>query len=296
MSFAALHQTQRQLSLRLRVHAGEKAYDDINVTIPTKDDDELSFLRLVVWCYVAQHEAGRVALRFLKELPPIHHRELLLEVGYLRTWATHNLMSDRDSDRKKLQLAWGWLRAACGTSSPTTQDEWRACFVRLSEDMNRSLTNALTACEVLADPEDGPPLLDELHRRLDRNWDAFRFDAYVVDGANRLGFDGVDPVALRKYRLDSWRAGVASAEEAAIVRLIEQRIEKDLLDLMNDALPVRAREVLERVSVEDPKELGALMLALRTRSRSSRRGVGELLDGLVDYHRSAEVMPPPAVP
>ena len=39
----------------------------------------------------------------------------------------------------------------------------------------------------------------------------------------------------------------------AIAGLLGQRIEKDLLDLMNDALPVRALEVLERVSVEDPK-------------------------------------------
>ena len=295
MNFAALQETQKQLSLRLRVHAGVNAFGELTVTAPTGDDDELSFLRLVTWCYVVLNEAGRVALRFLKELPPVYKGELPHKVDGLRTWTTHNLMPDRNSDRKRLQLAWCWLRVACGTSAPKSQDDWRACFLHLTGDMNNLLTKALDACETLADAEDGPPLLDELHKRLNRNWEAFRFDRYVVEAVNRLGFSGIDPVVFRKRHLELWRAVVASAQEDAIAGLLEQRIEKDLLDLMNDALPVRAREVLERVSVKDPKELGVLMLAFRARSRGSRKGLAEMLDAVVEHHPCPAVNPPPGM-
>lgn len=292
MSFADVQETHRQLSLRLRVHAGDRALGEVTVNIPTSDDDELSFLRLVVWSYVLLQETGRVALRFLKELPPFPSGELLPEVSYLRTWATHNLLPDKDSDRKKLQLAWGWLKQACGSTRPTTPEDWRACFGRLCDNVADVLRNALAACEALDGPEDGPRLLDELRRRLDRNWDAHRFDVHVVDALSRLGFKGIEPVQFRMRHLDSWRKVVAAAQEDSIDRLLEQRIEKDLLDVMNSALPITAREVLERLSTEDPRELGVLMLAIRSRARLSTEGIGELLDAIGAAHDASAILPP----
>lgn len=276
-SFAEIQEAHRQLRLRLRVLAGENAFGEVTVNIPTNDDDELSFLRLVFWSYVLLQETGRVALRFLKELPPFSAGELIPEVGYLRTWATHNLLPDRASDRRKLLLAWAWLRAACGSTAPTTPGEWRSCFKSLSDTVLDVLQQALLACEALDGPDDGPRLLDELHRRLDRNWEAHRFDERVVEAQKRLGFDGIEPVSFRSRHLESWRAIVAAADEGSIDRLLEQRIERDLLDLMNNALPLTAREILVHLPLEDPQTLGLIMLAVINKTTLSKEALTELL-------------------
>ncbi len=111
--------------------------------------------------------------------------------------------------------------------------------------------------------EDGPHLREELIRRLNRDWDAHRFDAVVAVVAGRLGFLGVDAAKLRARHLESWRKVVAVADDAGISSLLERRIEKDLLDLMNDALPASALDYLGVVPAWQPADLGALMLAIR---------------------------------
>lgn len=264
MTFPALQELHRQLGLRLRAHAGESAFPEVTVSLPVHDNDELSFARLVVWCFVLVNESGRVALRFLRELPPLRDVELLPEAGNLRTWATHNLLPDKESDRKKLLLSWQWLKEACGTDRPSTEEQWRSCFGRLVSATGDVLERALQAAEALSSPDDGPRLLEELGRRVKRDWEAYRFDPIVTKVAANLGFDGVDVVKVRGRHLDAWRRVVAIADDGDIESLLERRIEKDLLDLMNGALPLATREVLEHVPGWGPQELGALMLAIRS--------------------------------
>jgi hypothetical protein len=282
VSFADLQEAHRQLRLRLRVHAGETALGEVTVKIPVADDDELSFIRLVVWTYVLRHETGKIALSFLKELPPFTSGELLPEVGILRTWATHNLSPSKNSDKKTLQLAWAWFANTCKASIPSTSAHWKACFCKLCDQVSGVLRNAISACESLEDPEDGPSLLEELRRRLERNWEAYAFDKHVAEAAHRLGFEGVDIVEFRKRHLDFWRKVVSAADASSIERLLAQRIEADLLEFMNNALPMTSREVLERVSVADPRELGALLLAVRARARVSADELRVLLGDLAD--------------
>lgn len=282
MNFSALQETHRQLRLRLRVHAGGQAFTEATVSLPTAEDDEISFIRLVVWAYVLFQETGRVSLRFLKELPPFSNSEFPPEIVFLRTWATHNLLPEKESDNTKLKLAWGWLKQACGSSTPSKPADWSACFSHLCDSVGTVLISALAACDSLDSPVDGPRLRTELKKRLERNWDAYRFDEYVVSAAARLGFDGIEPVAFRARYLDAWRKVVAVADDASIERLLNQRIEKDLLDMMNGALPTTSREIFEKLALEDPRELGILMLALRSRARTSRDGLRALLDGLVE--------------
>jgi len=263
MSFAELLEVHRQLALRLRARVGDAAFQEITVSVPVRDCDEVSFVRLVVWCYALVNESGRVSLRFLRELPPLAGSDLLSEAGHLRTWATHNLLPERDADRKRLLLAWQWLKTACGTDRPATDTEWRSCFDQLVKSAAGVLDRALAASDALASVEDGPHLREELIRRLNRDWDAHRFDAVVAVVAGRLGFLGVDAAKLRARHLESWRKVVAVADDAGISSLLERRIEKDLLDLMNDALPASALDYLGVVPAWQPADLGALMLAIR---------------------------------
>lgn len=264
MTFADLQELHRQLGLRLRARAGDTALPEVTVSLPVRENDELSFVRLVVWCYVLVNESGRVSLRFLRDLPPLNGSELLPEAGHLRTWATHNLLPDKEWDRKRLLLAWQWLKDACGTDRPAAEAEWGMCFERLVSAAGVVLENALSASDALASAEDGPRLLEELGRRLKRDWEAYRFDPIVIKVADNLGFGAIDAVKVRSRYLDSWRKVVSTADDGTIDNLLERRIEKDLLDLMNGALPLSAREYLERLPEWQPAELGALMLALRS--------------------------------
>ena len=276
MTFADLQELHRQLGLRLRARAGDMALPEVTVSLPVRDNDELSFVRLVVWCYVLVNESGRVSMRFLRDLPPFSGSELLPEAGHLRTWATHNLLPDKEWDRKRLLLAWQWLKDACGTDRPATEVEWHMCFERLVSAAGVVLENALSASDALASADDGPRLLEELGRRLTRDWEAHRFDPIVIKVADNLGFGAIDAVKVRTRYLDSWRKVVATADDGTIDNLLERRIEKDLLDLMNGALPLSAREYLERLPEWQPSELGALMLALRS-TKLPRTTASELL-------------------
>jgi hypothetical protein len=264
MKFADLQELHRQLGLRLRARASDMALREITVNLPVRDNDELSFIRLIIWCYALVNESGRVSMRFLRDLPPFSGSSLLPEAGHLRTWATHNLLPNKESDRKRLKLAWQWLSDACGTDHPSAKVEWRMCFERLVSAAGEVLKNALSASEALTSADDGPRLLEELGRRLERDWEAHQFDPIVIKVADSLGFGTIDAVEVRKRYLDSWRRVVSIADDGNIDNLLERRIEKDLLDIMNGALPLSAREYLERLPEWQPPELGALMLALRS--------------------------------
>ena len=291
MTFADLQELHRQLGLRLRARAGDTALPGVTVSLPVRDNDELSFIRLVVWCYVLFNESGRVSMRFLRELPPFLGSELLPEAGHLRTWATHNLLPDKESDRKKLLLAWQWLKDACKTDRPSTEAEWRLCFERLVSAAGSVLETALSASDALGSADDGPRLLEELGRRLKRDWEAHRFDPIVHKTAESLGFGTIDAVKFRARHLDSWRRVVSLADDGAIEQLLQRRIEKDLLDLMNGALPLAAREYLERVPEWQPSELGALMLAIRTTKSTRETAVDTLASALAAMARPID--PPP---
>jgi hypothetical protein len=133
-------------------------------------------------------------------------------------------------------------------------------------------------------------LLEELKRRVQRDWQAYRFDPIVVEAAARLGFDGLDVVGFRSRHLDSWRKVVAVADDGAIQGLLERRIEKDLSISWVRTLPLSAREFLERVPRWTPAELGALMLALRS-TGLAKATVAELLAAALGT-ASAKSQPP----
>lgn len=289
--FLELQGLHRELGLRLRTHAGVSTFPDVTVKHPDREDDELSFIRLVIWCYVVVNESGRVALRFLRDLPPLKDVDLLPEASILRTWATHNLLPEKESDRKKLRQSWAWFRDACGTQQPSSEQEWRACFGTLASRAQDVFERALRASEALGTQEDGQRLREELSRRVERDWEAHRFDPIVVKVAGTLGFSGIEAKKLRERNLDAWRKVVAVADDGRAEDLLERRIEKDVLDLMNGALPLSAREVLELAPGWGPPEFGALMLALRSSRASKRAATGLLSEAVKQFQTASEVGP-----
>jgi hypothetical protein len=283
VTFAKLTEALAQLRKLLSGHV-PGSLGEVNVATPRRDDDELAFLRLIVWCYSVVQEAGRVPLRFLKELPPFKSGRLLPEVELLRTWATHNLKLDSDSDQDKQKRALLWLNQTCGTSAPESAAHWKACFDRLSDSVGSVLEQAREAAGLLSAPEDGPRLVTELKKRVERDWEAYRFDEPVAASIGRLGFHGLDPVAFRKLRVEEWRKVVKTADDGAIDRLLVLRIQADLLHFMNEALPLTARDAIERFALETPGQVGTFMLTLRAAASRAKPAATalELIDRLSD--------------
>ncbi|QAT84798.1 hypothetical protein EJ065_3234 [Corallococcus coralloides] len=278
MTFGALSAKYLSLRQRLAVHLGPEALLDISIPPPVGTEDELSFIRLVGWTYVLLQETGRVPLNFLKELPPINHpAKLLPEVEKLRTWASHNLHTAKEQDLATLKAAQAWFRKQCGTASPNSPTHWNACFTQLSHDVLNLLTNAISACDALDSEIDGPQLVDSLKSRIERNWEAYRFDKFVNDVTSRFGYTGIEAVSLRKRHLDGWRKVVATADTNSIESLLTLRIEADVLTLMSSALPVSAQELLTQMKFTTPAQLATCMIILKQHSPLPTASISELM-------------------
>lgn len=127
------------------------------------------------------------------------------------------------------------------------------------------LDGAIEACDLLDDPEDGPRLVADLKGRLALVWEAHQFDPMVEKCAARLGNPGIDLLAIRSRRLDTWREALSQADENERERVLEQRIEAGLLDAMGDVLPRTVRENLQRVAASAEATVAALLLLREAR-------------------------------
>lgn len=284
MSFAEVLDGYNKLRLRLIALVGPNALPEINIATPRDAASELAFLRLVGWSYALFHENGKLAVKFLlrlgnRPLPPV-----LDDVQVLRTWAAHNLSLESASDEKKLRAAWAWFRRSCGVTTPD-DSHWGKCFPALSDAVAAVIRDCVSAAEVLDDPVDGPRNVDELKRRIEREWDGYRFDPFVESAAARFGFQGLDPVELRRVKLDSWRKVVRGASADEIETLLTKRIESDVLELMGGALPITAAEVVDRIAGMSPSAVAVWMMALRRRGPTS---VADLAHALVELGKAMD--------
>ncbi len=264
MSFPRAQRAYLQLRRLLSGYVSDKVLPDITVDPPKRDDDELAFIRLVAWSYIVLHEAGKLTFGILRHLPPLRGRSgtLLPHVRALRTWTSHNLAFGSKTDSATIRAAAAWFHSTCGTGAPSTNAHWARCFAILAEEMGVLLEDACKACDAFASTDDAPALKDEFLLRLERNWEAFRFDAFVAGSAELLGFD-VDVVPFRNERLKAWREVVEASQPDAINSNLRKRVEADLLDLMANAAPVTAAEAAGLLVVRDIDALRNLLRALR---------------------------------
>lgn len=278
MSFGTVMSSYTMLKKRLSILVESQVLADITVETPKGTDDELSFIRLVSWAYVLIHESGKVPLDFLKQLPPLNESGRVLPyVRVLRTWTSHNLSLDKTTDLKTMKEAVTWFRRTCGVGSPADPNQWGKCFSQLCDDLSSLLAGAVSACDNLEVETDGARLVQELKSRIDRQWEAYRFDSYVSNAIDLLGFTGIDVVAFRKRHLDSWRKVVSVAQDSDIDRLISLRIEADLLKMMADALPISAKELSNKLVFTEPDDLAAAMFVIQAQRTEGGSSLPELL-------------------
>lgn len=283
MTFATLADGFGNLRRQLAAHVSRDALGEITIAPPRGDSDELSFLRLVAWGYVLLNENGRVPLRFLKDLPPWQAASPLLpHVSALRTWMSHNLAFDSTHDLKTMRVATEWLSNACGSGSPSSPEQWKRCFDTLMQELSGIVVKATKACDNFNDSVDGPRLVEDLNVRLDRNWPAYRFDAYVERAIQTFGYEGLDATEVRKGRIEQWRKVLEATQEDAIERILTLRIEADVLAFMCNALPAPAEEISKLLCFDEKSDLTAALLALRERGPIASRDVLASLRAIAD--------------
>lgn len=255
-------------TLRTRISAHLSAgCSEITLKLSPELEDELAFYRLVFWGYALVHEAARIPFSFLTSLSPLKADRLLIrETSDLRTFLAHNLDMGKRRDRRINQFVHGWFKEACGDGQPESNSQFESCCARLGSDIGRGLAGAIEACELLDSMEDGSRLVQDLRERVDLAWEASRFDPVVSRCAERLGNPGLDLRAFRARNLERWRRFLAQADQTAREQALEQRIEADLLAVMDGALPASVRAGLQRISASREGVGTGLLLLSNARS------------------------------
>jgi hypothetical protein len=297
MTFAELNAAVADLRTALRSFVGENALGEVTVRPPAGDNDEASFLRLVFWNYALLFEAGRVALPFLLELPartsePKRDCRVARQlVNELRTWSSHNLGLTGDRDRELSQRVQRWFISTCGANPPNNDGCWRKCCQALCAEVGAIVAHCQDAVtNVLTAADDGQSAIDDLRRRIERVWPAYKFDELVGDAATRLGLGvRIDVPKFRGTRLGKWRGLLESLAEgdnleAQVIRLIE----RDLLDYVADVLPIDGRDVMSALALDPGPAVARVLHRARELYRSGITDRDRLLAKLAEPFEAAE--------
>ena len=289
MIFSEILHLHMDLKRRLIAILGKNVFSDITINPPKGDSDELSFIRLVSWGYVLIHESGRGVFSYLRKLPPLesHSGQLLPHLHALRTWASHNLIFEKERDIRTVQTATIWLMNNCQTGSPTNSSDWKKCFDAMAADLRKLLLDCISACDCFEQSDDRDELIKSFRNSLDRNWEAYLFDEYVDNALKTFGYTGLSPTILRSQNLDAWRKIVASSiDDDSIKRNLTIRIENDVLKLMASSLPILSQEVVGIIQHDEPDYIAAAMLFLRQSSGENLENLHSTLTQLNRFSAS----------
>ena len=292
MTFMALNANVSDLRNSLRTHIGPTALPEISIRPPVGSKDEASFLRLIGWNYALLYESGRVTIPFLLRLPAVTGGSQTGLAGArglvrsLRTWSSHNLgLSDHDVSVSREAL--GWFNNTCGTQSPSDPNEWEACFAALCKEMNGIMAHCKDVVDsVVRSTEDGGATVADLLRRLDRNWPPHEFDKLLSDICFRLGAS-VDGPKFRSTRLQAWREHLDNLPDGENLQShMIRRIERDVLDYLNNLLPIDGRDVIEILGVEPGPDVGKVLNHARQLLASGIRQRETMLHHLLDVSQT----------
>jgi len=251
VSFQRVNALYIDLRDGLRAQIDPVAIGDLNVRPPSGSADEASFLRLTAWCYALLFEVGRTSIPFLLKLAGFSptaeakaHRATQESVHCLRTSLSHNLGFDDGHDLQIRKGASEWFLRACGAIFPASEDQWKACFIRLCSDVEHLLTHSISILSAAAASPERDITFAALRQRLKRDWPAHVYDEMVTDAAARIG-EKINARALRERRLNDWRRFVeALSDETDMASEVERLIESDVLEHFRARLPISARDLI----------------------------------------------------
>ena len=289
MTFSDVQAGVADLRHALQTQIDPAALKDIGVRGPAGRADEAAFLRLTAWSYSFLFEQGRIVIPFLlqdgiaasdkAEAP--RHRATRKAVQHLRTWFFHSLAAESKHDLAVSKAASAWFLTACKSTSPQTDDHWRACFEALSKDVAGLAQHCLKVISsVAASADDTKLVFADLKRRINREWAPFQFDAVVESSAARLG-EKINAREFRDPRLDSWRKFVGSLpDDADIAREVERLIDGEVTNHFRALLPISLRELVEELDLAPGVQVKHAVEVLRSRQDRGITDRGQLLDAI----------------
>lgn len=272
MTFAKLNAAVVGLTEGLRVHLDRASIATINTRPPATSDDEVGFLRLTTWSYALLFEAGRTTFGLLLDVPPVDgnlsalnkHRATLRAVQGLRTWLHHNMGFDSERELEIRRAVSDWFLVSCDATSPTNRDHWERCFGRLCTDVEELVSYcAAVLSSIMRSIEDREQVLATWRRRLQRDWDAHRFDQLVADSAARLGLQ-LNARAFRERRLSDWRRFLESIPESEDpMPVIERLIDSEVLNYQRSVLPLGATDLMREMGLSPGPDVRAALEHVR---------------------------------
>ena len=284
MTFSALNAAAVDLRHSLCSFVDQAAMVEVTVRPPAGECDEASFLRLVAWSYAYAFEAGRITIPYLLQLPG-SSQEASSEakkaydlVRALRTWSSHNLGFGKDRDVEISRYAQRWFIGTCGAFPPENPGNWRSCFVGLCSEMEKIILHCQgVMIGVLSAPDDGEATTDDLRRRINRAWPAHEFHKLVGDAVIRLGMS-IDSQSFCRIKLARWRDFLMNIPDSDDPRShMIRMIERDLLDYVNDILPIDGRDVMKALELDAGPQIGSALRRARELFRSGVRDSKDLL-------------------
>ena len=286
MTFAKLNAAVVGLTEGLRVHLDRASIATINTRPPATSDDEVGFLRLTTWSYALLFEAGRTSFGLLLDVPPIDsnpsalskHKATIRAVQQLRTWLHHNMGFDSDRELEIRRAVSDWFLVSCDATAPTNRDHWERCFGRLCTDVEELVSYcAAVLSSIMRSVEDREQVLATWRLRLQRDWEAHRFDQLVADSAARLGLQ-LNARAFRERRLSDWRRFLESIPESEDpMPVIERLIDSEVLDYQRSVLPLGAKDLMREMGLSPGPDVKVALEHVRLGLDSGIRDSAALL-------------------
>ena len=233
--------------------------------MPSNFGDELAFYRSIIWEYALVNEAAKIPLAFLTNLPPLRaNKSLRNEISTLRTYVAHNLDMSKKRDQKTYAFVHRWFKEACGRGTPSSDVHYANCCYYLVGGIREVLNGAIEACATCSMiPRMAQGSSPTSRAASISSGKRIASNPIVDKCAARLGNPGLDLLAIRSRHLEGWRSALAQAAENE--RVLEQRIEADLLSAIGDTLPRTIRENLQRVAASTDGTVAALLLLREAR-------------------------------
>ena len=287
MKFTELNAAVVELRNLLCSFVDDKAISEITIRPPAGESDEASFVRLVNWSYVLLFEAGRVAIPYLLKMPSaLPGTESQLQearglVHSLRTWSSHNIGFETESDKDVHQQVYGWFMGQGYVGSPDNSEAWQVCFEGLCTEVGTLVNHCRGAItRALSVAEEKDDFIADLRHRVDRNWPSHKFDELVSDACSRLALN----LDVRKFcqpRLTKWREFL---ETVPLDDVPEERItgmiEQDVLNHISNVLPINGSDIMIALNLDPGPEVGEALHRARRLHSSGIRDPERLLECL----------------
>lgn len=222
MKFSGVKRAWEELDELLFVTTSKRLFDQLTVPQPSGPEDELHFLHLVNWCYVAINEAGQVVLKHLIGMLRNSDAQASAsvgkarsDIGNLRTAFAHNLPPSSDQTRKRSADVWI-------TQNGGSPPDWSKCCDALCSQMENLLRSSEKVWRLATElEEDRGSAVAGVLGAVDRSWQAYLFDEMVVEAAEALSIRGLNVVAYRDAHLARWKelAGFFDDRELAKVHV-----------------------------------------------------------------------------